>query len=313
MRPNVQTAGAYSIRVASRLTGLSADTLRMWERRYGFPRPERNGSQIRVYSDADIERLALLARALKTGFRAGEVIRRSTDELRQVLAGSVHSRVASDAAGAPIVDVILEKLEQDDWLAVRAELRQAIAALGPKQFLIEVASALMDRVGEAWAAGRLEIRHERLLSEALRMQLYLLLAAHEGAAREPVVLLATLSNEVHGLAMEMAAVYLALEGAEPRLLGRDVPPQQIAAAASALGAPVVSVSISPAADAAETRVQLARLLRELPRGTRLWLGGRASASFELDDPRALRIATFPELERALLDARSQSNTTVLLP
>ena len=40
----------YSIRVASRLTGVSSDTLRMWERRYGFPKPERNESQVRVYT-----------------------------------------------------------------------------------------------------------------------------------------------------------------------------------------------------------------------------------------------------------------------
>ena len=31
----------------------------MWERRYGFPKPERNESQVRVYTDADIERLVL--------------------------------------------------------------------------------------------------------------------------------------------------------------------------------------------------------------------------------------------------------------
>ena len=55
----------YSIRVASRLTGVSSDTLRMWERRYGFPKPVRNESQVRVYTDADIERLVLISRALK--------------------------------------------------------------------------------------------------------------------------------------------------------------------------------------------------------------------------------------------------------
>src|SRR6187200_3341730 len=85
-------APGYSIRVASRLTGLSADTLRMWERRYGFPKPERNDSQIRVYSEADIERLILVGRALKAGYRAGEVIRRPIDELKQLLAGSAGPR-----------------------------------------------------------------------------------------------------------------------------------------------------------------------------------------------------------------------------
>src|SRR6478609_7318657 len=86
-RPDVsdEAPQGYSIRVASRLTGVSSDTLRMWERRYGFPKPERNESQVRVYSDADIERLVLVSRALKAGFRSGEVIHRGTEELRGLL------------------------------------------------------------------------------------------------------------------------------------------------------------------------------------------------------------------------------------
>ena len=50
----VAAAHGYSIRVASRLTGVSSDTLRMWERRYGFPKPERTESQLRSYTDAKI-------------------------------------------------------------------------------------------------------------------------------------------------------------------------------------------------------------------------------------------------------------------
>src|SRR5450432_23803 len=90
-RPNAAAPEApqgYSIRVASRLTGVSSDTLRMWERRYGFPKPVRNGAQVRVYTDADIERLVLIARALKAGFRSGEVIHRGTQELRGLLESS---------------------------------------------------------------------------------------------------------------------------------------------------------------------------------------------------------------------------------
>src|ERR1700712_4877125 len=86
----------YSIRVASRLTGVSSDTLRMWERRYGFPKPVRNASQVRVYTDADVERLVLISRPLKAGFRSGEVIHREADELRALLASSARAEVEHD-------------------------------------------------------------------------------------------------------------------------------------------------------------------------------------------------------------------------
>src|SRR4051812_5689672 len=103
----------YSIRVASRLTGVSSDTLRMWERRYGFPKPVRNESQVRVYTDADIERLVLISRALKAGFRSGEVIHRGTEELRALLLSSTRAEPEADR-NTPTIDSLLMRLMTDD-------------------------------------------------------------------------------------------------------------------------------------------------------------------------------------------------------
>ena len=66
--PEEPLAGA-SIRVVANRTGIAADTLRVWERRYGFPKPERRPGGSRIYSEDDIARLRLLARALEAGFR----------------------------------------------------------------------------------------------------------------------------------------------------------------------------------------------------------------------------------------------------
>ncbi len=314
-QPEASAVG-YSIRVAARLTGVSADTLRMWERRYGFPKPKRNDSQIRVYSELDIERLILVSRALKAGFRAGEVIHREVSDLRQLLAGSALTRLASEAE-SPTIEAIVARVAQDDLAGLRAELRQAIAALGPKRFLLEVAGPLVEQVGEAWAAGRLEVRQEHVFSEVLSTQLRLLLSAHDDASGEPVVLLTTLPDELHGLGLDMTALYLALEGAQPRLLGLNTPPQQVVEAALALKAGVIGLSISPAADRAETQLQVTRMLRELPGDVELWLGGKASSRLELSDPRLQRIVSWQDLDRALGKARrqstTQSKTTVLLP
>src|SRR4051794_6390211 len=136
----------YSIRVASRLTGVSSDTLRMWERRYGFPKPERNESQVRVYTDADIERLVLISRALKAGFRSGEVIHRGSEELRSLLVGSARSEPENDRR-IPTVESLLERLVEDDPEGLRDGLRRSVAFLGPKQFLTDAAAPLLEQVG----------------------------------------------------------------------------------------------------------------------------------------------------------------------
>ncbi len=296
----------YSIRVASRLTGVSSDTLRMWERRYGFPKPVRNESQVRVYTDADIERLVLVSRALKAGFRSGEVILRETEELRALLVSATRAE-PEVAPHTPSIESLMARLIADDPQGLREELRQSVALLGPKQFLTEVAAPLVEQVGSAWAAGRIAVRHEHLVSEVLSSKLRLLLSAYEDRPGGPVVLLATLSEEQHGLGLDMVALYLALEGATPRLLGVNTPPDQIAEAAIAFSADVVGVSISEASDMMVTEAQLRKVLSALPLDIEVWLGGSNARKISLRDPRLQQVVTWHDLDGAVARLRSAAS------
>ena len=293
----------YSIRVASRLTGVSSDTLRMWERRYGFPKPVRNDSQVRVYTDADIERLVLVSRALKAGFRSGEVIHRDTEALRKLLVDTTRS-APEDEPYTPTIDSLMARLIADDPQGLREGLRQSVARLGTKQFLTDVAAPLVEQVGTAWAAGRIAVRHEHLVSEVLSSKLRLLLSAYEDRPSGPVVLLATLSEEQHGLGLDMVALYLALEGATPRLLGVNTPPDQIAEAAVAFSAAVVGLSISEASDLKATEGHLRRVLSALPTHLEVWLGGRNARKVTLRDARLRQVVTWQDLDAAVARLRS---------
>jgi len=297
----------YSIRVASRLTGVSSDTLRMWERRYGFPKPVRNESQVRVYTDADIERLVLISRALKAGFRSGEVIHRGPEELRGLLVNSARTEPASDPR-TPTIQSLLSLLIQDDPDGLRDELQRSVALLGPRQFLTEVAAPLVEQVGSAWAAGKIAVRHEHLVSEVLSSKLRLLLSAYDNRGSGPVVLLATLSDEQHGLGLDMVALYLALEGATPRLLGVNTPPDQIAEAAVALAADVVGVSISEASDLMLTEAHLRRISSSLPAHIEIWVGGKNARKLGMRDPRVRRVVSWQDLDEALARLRDAADS-----
>jgi DNA-binding transcriptional MerR regulator/methylmalonyl-CoA mutase cobalamin-binding subunit len=284
------------------LTGVSSDTLRMWERRYGFPKPARNESQVRVYSDTDIERLVLIARALKAGFRSGDVIHRHAQDLR----GLLHSSAPAETdlkPGTPTVESLIARLTSDDPEGLRDELRQSVAVLGPKQFLIDVAAPLVEQVGAAWAAGRLAVRHEHLLTEVLSSKLRQLLSAYEGSGGRPVVLLATLADEQHGLGLEMVALYVALSGATPRLLGVNTPAVELADAARALNANVVGVSISEASELSVTEGHLRQLLAALPRESEVWLGGKNARKVSLRDARLRQVVTWQDLDQAVARGR----------
>src|SRR6185369_638101 len=75
----------YMIGAVTRLTGLSADVVRVWERRYGAIRPVRSEAGTRLYSEADIARLRHLRQAVEKGLNIGQAARLSAEELNKVV------------------------------------------------------------------------------------------------------------------------------------------------------------------------------------------------------------------------------------
>ena len=294
-----QTGARYSIRVTSRLTSIEIDTLRVWERRYGFPRPERTSGGSRVYSEADVEVLRLIRRALEHGYRPGEVVGKSREELVQLVLVTSQAPPAPSKSPTPTVASLLATVAREDVTALRGELRQAATVLGPKGFLVEVAHPLSVRVGDLWAEGKLEVRHEHVLSECLSTQLQLLAAGYEDRPTAPRVLLATLPNERHGLGLEMVAVYLAVSMATPVLLGVDTPPEQIVRASHSHAVDAVGLLVTQASDPRETAQHIRWMLGELPRRVSIWVGGAAGPDVVVRNDAFRVVSTWADLDEAI--------------
>ena len=94
----------------------------------------------------------------------------------------------------------------------------------------------------------------------------------------PVVVLATLPNEPHGLGLEMVALYLATGGASPRVIGVSTPKEQIVLAAHAHQAAAVGLSLLASSDLLAAASDIRQLAPQLPRNTVLWLGGSGAAN-----------------------------------
>lgn len=312
-----------SIRVVSNRTGIGPHTLRVWERRYGFPSPERRADGVRAYRESDIAKLRMVAKALEAGYRAGEVVplpmvdlERLLDAARLDLAARPSEAIASPSPtlsrDAPHADDdperirrLLDALAADDIIGVQSLLRDAARSLSPKELVTAVAAPLAFRVGALWEQKRLQIRHEHLMSACLTRVLHALPLDDGDPDRWPVVLLATLPGEHHLLPLDMVAAYLAASSAAPRMLGADSPPREIAASARAVRADVVGLSISGAADPTRACGAVRDLLDELPRRTKLWLGGSGSAGVfrMLDEEGVLHVESWDALDRSLRDAR----------
>ena len=304
------TKAEHSIRVVSTVTGIAVETLRVWERRYGVPSPERKeDSNRRLYSDQDLETLKLVAEALALGFRPSDIIHKATEEIAALLPKESREAPAPPKIReAGCIDQSLALLVEEDIEALQDQLRAMAAHLGAKRFLSELAQPLLIEVGALWARGEMSIRQEHLLSECLTTELRLILSSFDTASYSPTVLLATLPNEPHSLGLEMIAVYLAASQAKPRLLGKNTPPGQIVDGVKTQRADIVGLTITEVSDISAAQKQLAAMLRDLPRRVSIWVGGEGARKLTLRDEGLRYVFSWSDLEKALEELRSQGLT-----
>ena len=120
--PTPRSVLTLSIAAVERDTGLSKDTLRVWERRYGFPNPERDGSGERAYPLDQVERLRLVKRLLDVGHRPGRVVALEVEDLQRLVdASGAEALPATPLApgSAESVDECLAHIRQHDLIGLR--------------------------------------------------------------------------------------------------------------------------------------------------------------------------------------------------
>lgn len=267
----------YNIAAVERDTGLSKDVLRMWERRYGFPVPERDANGDRAYSADQVERLRLIKRLMDAGHRPGKLIATPYEEL-----AALAPRRAAANPGVPDdrneeLDELLEPIRQHDGGAYLQAMQQRLARQGLQRFVQDTVAPLAHRIGEAWEQGRIEVFEEHLFTELTKRLLRQSIAALPNGDRRPRILLTTLPGEQHLLGLLMAETLFALEGAECIPLGTQTPLLEIDRAATAHRADVVALSFSAAFPQRQIPALLLQLRMGLHAGVELWAGGAGIA------------------------------------
>lgn len=267
---NTETA-TWSIGDLAEATDIAPATIRVWERRYGRPVPERLPSGHRRYRDRDVTWLRRVGEAIAAGHRPSAVISLSDDALDELLAESAPNGSRDEPASRYLPFILAYRDEE-----LRRALQLEIGLQGPRAFILDIVSPLLTLVGRGWADGELEIRHEHFLTEILEDLLRGIRESIRSADHAKVVLLATLPGEDHGLGLQMAAAFAALSGIRTSILGTDVPLTEIIAASADSGASAVCVSVSLANAGVATDRTLAQLRAGLPAELPLVVGGRGA-------------------------------------
>jgi methanogenic corrinoid protein MtbC1 len=267
-----------SIAAVERDTGLTKDTLRVWERRYGFPRPARDVSGERAYPLDQVEKLRVVKRLMDGGHRPGRLVPMPIKALVQLSESTVDVPRRSAGCGSTAdLKTYLALMRSHDADALRRLLLQTQMRLGLSRFVIEVVVPLNTMVGDAWMRGQLEIFEEHAYIECLHGVLRQALGGIPEAAPldRPRVLLTTLPGEPHSLGLLLAEALLALEGARVVSLGVQTPVWDISLAAAAHRCDIVALAFTGCMNPNQVVDGLTELRSKLPPAVELWVGGSA--------------------------------------
>lgn len=296
-----------SISAVERDTGLSKDVLRVWERRYGFPQPDRDANGERMYPIAQVDRLRAIKRLMDAGHRPGKLLSLDDQSLDTLATRQTRSKVVDEVG--ELQRLILDLLQKHDAIGLRQTLAQLLMKQGLQEFVSETIAPLNRAVGEAWMRGDMQVFQEHAYTEQVQVVLRSAIHAIPHRATKPTILLATFPNEQHGLGLLMVEAILAPEGAHCISLGTQTPIPEIAAAAQAYGADAVALSFSSAYGSKQALAGLQSLRAMLPDRVSMWVGGELIRRIRREVDGVTATASLADILAALRQWRAEFGET----
>ena len=238
-RENVplQQRAIYNIGAVKRMTDIPAATLRVWERRYGFPSPERTSGGHRVYSEEDVAELRWVKARVDAGMQisqAVEALRTLKEEGRPLPPSTALPRQSTPVEReAPSLrsakETLRDALLADDLSTADQVLGQVMALHPLEDLLLHVIRPTMEEIGERWLQGEISVADEHAATHYLRHRMILWMET--GPPPYPVrpTLLACAPNEWHEGSLLMLGVMLRRRRWPVTYLGQALPLEDLAA------------------------------------------------------------------------------------
>jgi DNA-binding transcriptional MerR regulator len=262
----------YTIGQVSDATGVPVDTIRSWERRHGFPVPQRTPSGQRRYTATDVALVAEIQELRREGRTMDQVLRRA----RALQRAAPPDPVGADEAVVPILprQRLAAALTSADLARAEKVLATAAWSLGAAAACLDVLYPAWSALSEEAVAGNVSPPLARVATAWVTRKLdaWLDLAAH-GPCNILVAAMHDDSSGIHGLALSAA---LAVAGLTPAWAGSGHAPQDLPVLVEAFAPQVVVLVAASPASVTAASATVARLRRDHPKIT-VFLAGTDAA------------------------------------
>ena len=250
---HTEQTGYHPIRIAAQYSGLSAEVIRAWERRYHVIAPKRNKSGQRVYSNSDIKRLSLFAKAVETGRRISDLAGLMDDELLEIVErdqvllqkANPQRQRKSTALVMEYFDMCVEAIHKFDLHSLMTTLDKAEVELSTIFFIEDLVDPLMSYTREECRRGTITNEKQHWLFSAITGCLTWL-SGKQASYGQQLVAYAT-KSDVELIGLKAAATANSL-GWNTIYFSQLISPQEVAASFNTLEPRLLIVSYSTKAD-----------------------------------------------------------------
>ena len=211
---------AFTIKDIENLSGVKAHTIRIWEQRYDFLKPQRTGTNIRYYSNDELKTILNIALLNKYGFKISHINKMDYSEMNQKLISLSHHYAQQEW----LVNRLISFMVDLDLDLFEDLLDDQIEAKGVEKIINEIIFPFLEKIGILWLTNNINPAQEHLVTNIIRQKLLVGIENSVSQIKsEKIALLFLPEGEFHELGLLYVYYLLKNRGVKVLYLGADVP------------------------------------------------------------------------------------------
>jgi methanogenic corrinoid protein MtbC1 len=269
----------HRIHRVAKLTGLSKDVIRVWERRYSLVKPLRSANRYREYTDEDVSLFRFLKEELDRGQTIGTLAIEGRESLLQRMRASSIPKQQELAPHRSLLDELISRLDPLDKSRFELQLNAAIAVIPFEEAVQRILLPLQRRVGELWHEGRVNIAVEHYVTKIVQQKLFAVMNQLPANDFGPRVVIACPKGEYHEIGAQAVTYLVASRGCHVYYLGPNLPLTDLEALCDRVHPDLILLSLTES----KSNEEAAHLLHELRTLSQRWhvaVGGKGACAME---------------------------------
>ena len=249
----------HRIHMVAKITGLSKDVIRIWERRYGLVKPSRSANRYREYSDEELALLRFVKAQMEQGATIGSLAAEGRESLVARMQATTPLSAEEQKPHDRLVDDLIGSLDPLDKAVFERKLNGAVAVIPFDEAVQRILFPLQRRIGDLWHEGRLNVAVEHYVTKLVQQKLFSVMNQLPVNEFGPRILIACPEGESHEIGAQAVAYIAATRGCQVYYLGPDLPSSNLVAFCEQIKPDLVLLSLTEAKPEAATLQQLKEL------------------------------------------------------